>query len=549
VVDLGAVRDPGEVPAGDPAPTGAFAAPRSEQVQRLDTRLGLVLGQLPASATVVVASLADSGDVSRMRLVAARGPAPEAAGGRDAYADSLLVSSSTRQKGIVQTTDLAPTVLAAAGVPAPDEFVGSPIRPVDGGDVIDRLERLGDLDQAATEVHPIVPWFFNGLVVAQVLLYALAAVVLRRNGADGPAAVAARRRTLASVRRIAVVFATVPAATFLANLLPWWRSGSPGLAVTGTVILFAAPMAALALAGPWRGRLLGPAGVVGGLTALVLTVDVATGSHLMLSSLMGVQPVIAGRWYGFSNPGFALFATGCLLLAMSLADVLVEAGRRRQAVAAIVAVGVVAVLVDGTPGLGSDFGGPPAIIPAFAVFALLVAGVAITWRRALVIAAVTVGVIMLLSVGDWLRPADSRTHLGAFVQTVLDGGAWSVVRRKLEQNLEILFGSLLSALLPVAVVFVVVVLARPGRLGVRPLAVAYERSPVLRDGIVAFGVLLLIGFALNDSGTTIPAVAATVAIPLLIAASVRAVELADGERLEAAVARARTPPKPPKPRR
>ena len=129
-----------------------------------------------------VASLADSGDVSRLRLVAARGPAPEAAGGRDAYADSLLVSSSTRQNGITQTTDLAPTVLAAAGVPAPAGFVGSPIRPVDGGDVIDRLERLEDLDEAATEVHPIVPWFFNGLVVAQVLLYGLAALVLRRGG-------------------------------------------------------------------------------------------------------------------------------------------------------------------------------------------------------------------------------------------------------------------------------------------------------------------------------------------------------------------------------
>jgi len=316
--------------------------------------------------------------------------------------------------------------------------------------------------------------------------------------------------------------------------------------VTGAVFLFAAPMTLLALAGPWRGRLLGPAGVVGALTALVLAADVATGSHLMLSSLMGVQPVVAGRWYGFSNPGFALFATGCLVLAISLADALVEAGRRRQAVAAIAAVGAFALVVDGTPGLGSDFGGPPAIIPAFAVLGLLVAGVAITWRRAVVIAAVTVAVLVLLSVVDWLRPAQSRTHLGAFVQTVLDGGAWSVVRRKLEQNLDILFGSLLSALLPVAVVFVVVVLARPGRLGVRPLALAYERSPVLRHGLVAFGVLLLIGFALNDSGTTIPAVAATVAIPLLIAASMRAVELADGERLAAADARAQKSPKPRK---
>jgi len=54
---------------------------------------------------------------------------------------------------------------------------------------------------------------------------------------------------------------------------------------------------------------------------------------------------------------------------------------------------------------------------------------------------------------------------------------------------------------------------------------------VLRSGLIAFGVMMLIGFLMNDSGTSIPAVAATVALPLLIAASVRALELADTEPL------------------
>jgi hypothetical protein len=539
-VDLGVVRDPAQAGTGDPRPTGAYAAARETQVQRLDSRLGLVLGQLPADATVVVASLADAGDESQLRLVAARGPAPVANDGLRDFENALLVSSSTRQDGIVQTTDLAPTLLHATGAPAPDGFVGAPLRPVRAGDVVDRLQRLSDLDEAATKVHPIVPWFFNGIVVAQVLLYGLAALVLRLDGGrDGGAITPRRRRTLVSVRRVAVAFATVPAATYLANLLPWWRSDLSGLTVTGAVLLFALPMAVLALTGPWRNRILGPAGVVGGLTALVLAADVATGSHLMLSSLMGVQPVIAGRWYGFSNPGFALFATGCLLLALALADLFLERGDRRRAVVAIGVVGLVATVVDGAPGLGSDFGGPPAIVPAFSVLALLVAGVAITWRRALLIVVATVGVLALLSVADWLRPADSRTHLGAFVQTLLDGDAWPIVERKLAQNLQILFGSWLSALLPVAAAFVVFVLWRPGRLGVRPLEVAYQRSPVLRHGMVAFGVMIVVGFALNDSGTVVPAVASTVAIPLLIAASMRAVELADTERLENAVARAR----------
>ena len=41
----------------------------------------------------------------------------------------------------------------------------------------------------------------------------------------------------------------------------------------------------------------------------VLALDVMTGSRLQLSSLMGLQPVVAGRFYGMGNPTFALFAT------------------------------------------------------------------------------------------------------------------------------------------------------------------------------------------------------------------------------------------------
>jgi hypothetical protein len=48
--------------------------------------------------------------------------------------------------------------------------------------------------------------------------------------------------------------------------------------------------------------------------------------------------------------------------------------------------------------------------------------------------------------------------------------------------------------------------------------------------MIAFGVMIAIGFALNDSGAVVPAVAATVAVPLLIAASAAALQQEDGER-------------------
>jgi hypothetical protein len=521
-VDLGAVLDPDRQAADEPPLTGEYAQPKAAQVRALDARLGAVLAELPATATVIVAATADSGSLppSQMQLLAARGPAP--LGGE--FRGSLLGTESTRQDGIAQTTDLLPTLLAALSVPIPADAVGSALEPVQQQrSAPERARKLDDLALASSEVTPIVPWIFNGLVVSQILLYGVVTLLLRRRSTAG----SGRRRMLGGLRRAAVVFASFPAATFLANLLPWWRADSPRWAVTGAVVLFMAPISMLALLGPWRRALLGPMGAVGAATALILATDAATGSHLILSSLMGVQPYIAGRFYGFSNPAFALFATGALLAAISLADALVRRDRRREAVTAVVVIGLLATVIDGAPGIGSDFGGPPAIIPAFAVLALMVAGVRITWPRVLLIIGVTLAVIVSLSVIDWLRPADQRTHLGRFVESVIHGGAWPVIHRKAAQNIDILFTSWLSALLPVAAAFVFFVLAKPVAWGVRPLQLAYNRSPVLRLGLIAFGVMMVLGWALNDSGPAVPADAATVAIPLLIAASVRALELQD----------------------
>ncbi len=225
----------------------------------------------------------------------------------------------------------------------------------------------------------------------------------------------------------------------------------------------------------------GPLGFVGFVVAAVLAVDCATGSRLMTSSLNGLQPVVAGRFYGMGNPQFALFSAGIAAVhgrGGGLARALrpsAGGGRARGR------VGLLATYVDGV--LGADFGGPPAILPAFGLLALVVAGVKVTPKRVVVLLGATLLVLAAISVADWLRPVDDQTHLGRFVQTVVDGGAWQVVERKGEQNLRILFSNwILSLVLALATVFIAVVLARPRVLGVSVLERAYERHPVLKPG-------------------------------------------------------------------
>jgi hypothetical protein len=521
VVDAGAIRGPGELPIGEPS----NGIPTATQLARVDANVGQVLAATPADATVLLVGLADAGSKPHLRVVAMRGKG---------FGPGVLYASSTRQLGLIQLTDITPTILAQVGATVPDDLGGSPLVRQAGSptSVSTRLRQLLDYDQANQRVRGAIPRFFTGLVVAQILLYGFAALTLRRRwtGEHG------RRWTLHAVRRVALLFSAVPVSTFLANTMPWWRTGHPILMLTLIVAAFTVATYLLASLGPWRRHPLGDVSVIAAVTLVVLAADVMTGSRLQLSSLMGLQPVVAGRFYGIGNVTYALFATAGILLATALADPLVRAGRRRPATLIVVAVATFTVVVDAWPAWGSDFGGPPASIPAFALLAFAVLGVRLTVRKVALIAVGTVAVVSLVAFLDWLRPPDQQSHLGKFVQTVIDGGAWDVIHRKLTQNYDILTSSILSVLVPVAVLFVVLILLRPSSWGASALQRAFDISPVLRAGLLSGLVMWVIGFALNDSGTAIPALSATLAVPLVIATSITA--------LESDVAEPEPPPQP-----
>ncbi|NMR21118.1 hypothetical protein HIR71_12970 [Cellulomonas fimi] len=591
VLDVGAVRDPGQRTVARPAsgldedgdgrpdpgatptpepPTGSeedLTAPdavteptRSDQVREIDARIGAALAAVEDSGrdvTVLVASLADSGRSPHLQLAAASGPSADpgaAAGPGAAFAEALLESRSTRQPGYVMTTDLTPTVLSALGIrgeaPA-GALVGSVITAVPGPELASqRVAAMIDEDRHAWAVRPLVPVFFTFLIVVNLLLYAFVTLGLNghvlaslssglnrvlpgRAGRAVAHGLTSRPRLVLSLMRMAgVAVASIPVATFLANLSPWWRLRPPSYALIALVVVWVAVLTALALVPRWKSWLLGPVGVVAGATALVIAADIATGGGLQISALMGVQPLVGARFYGFNNQAFALFAASTILLAVAVANPLVRRGRRRQAAAAVAGIGVVATVLDGMPGLGSDFGGPPAMVPGFAVLALLAAGIRLTWRRALGVLAAGAAVVVGFALVDWMRPADSQTHLGRFVQTVLDGGLWPVVARKASQNLDNLFGSTLTFLAIAGIALVVLVLGRPLR-GIAtapdggpfawlssgaPLTQLGTDAPMLRPGLVALAVTLGIGFALNDSGIVIPAVGISVVVPLVVAA-------------------------------
>lgn len=497
----------------DLPPVGGARAPGAAAA---DARVARIVAPLGPEVLLLVVGLSETdGEAPHLHVVLARGPG-FAAGTR-------LDSPTTRRRPFVQLIDVAPTVLRALRLPVPDSMSGRPIRA--GGPahpVATTVRDLVDLDRAAQVHRRLVPPFFAVLVLGQALLYLAVAAVLHRLRSGG-----SRGRVLAATRVAATAGAAVPAATYLANLVPWWRADHPLPVLLTAIGVATAALVGLAFAGPWRRAMTGPPAAVATITALVLAADVVTGARLQLSSLAGYSPLVAGRFAGIGNVAFAVFATAALLAAAALTE-----GRgSAQAVAVVAAVGVVAVAVDGSPAWGDDFGGVLALIPGFAVLALSVAGRRVTARRLLAVLGLAVLVVLAFSLADYARPADHQTHLGRFVGQVLHGGAWTVVERKARSNLALLTHSVLTLLVPLAVALLTAVLLRPWG-GLRR---AFADAPALRHGFVAVLVMGVIGFLVNDSGVAIPALAMTVAIPIAIAAATESLRRAVGSATPTAV--------------
>ena len=506
------IVDVGGIDRTDPNPTRHL-----ERINGLERRIEFVMDAMPSGADLVVAGLADRDQQERLRLLTASGPH---------YGPGLLASASTRLTGVAQLSDITATILQRAGVEAKSEIGGRALGVVPSANnsestAASKLTALTDIDTKADAMHRIVAPFLilwlAGTVLAMLVLW----LVVRRARPWNRRFT--RARVLRLARLVGLVAAAMPAATFLANLLPWWRASTNTVALVAMLLVLVLVISALlslsCLKGPWSSSALGPLAAMSAITAGVIGIDLLTGSRLQISSIFGLQPLVGGRFYGMGNVAFALYAAAVLLLCAALAHALVRRNAPRLAVLAVVTVGGVALAVDVLPAWGADFGGPIALVPALGFLLMGVVG----WRTSvrnvsvvLLVAGLVVGLVCYL---DWRRPEAERSHPGRFLQTVLDGGAWDVVSRKLWANVS------LSVHLPVLLVLVValmvvavIIVLRPGTFGTEPLRRLLEEAPIMRRGLLSVIVMAVIGFLTNDSGAAIPPVAAIFTVPLVVSA-------------------------------
>jgi hypothetical protein len=480
---------------------------RVAALARDDALLGRILSEVDLGQdTVLVVGTTGIGTTRRERLTAA------VMAGVGAREGGWLTSATTRRDGIVALTDTGPGVLQLLGLPQPEAMTAQPFRSVPGPGPA-RFEQLARVQEVALFHSRWVPQFFITSLLLQAALYLFAYSRLPW----GPGAVAQvgslREEPVKSragaVRSLALAFMGLPLATLVVRAVgaDLWGPAAAGLVLIGTCAL----AAGVGLVGPWRRWASGPPAFVCAVTGLVIVADLLTGSRLQMSSLLGYSPIVAGRFFGVGNLVFAVLGTSAMLVAAALAA---RVPRGRPLI--VLSIGLVVVVAEGGPMFGADFGGVLAMVPAFGLLSVLVAGRRMSWRNVLLVGVATALGAALVGYVDSLRPLEDQTHIGRFFTRLVEAGPSAVseiIVRKASANWNVLTSSVLTLSVPIAVAFVVLVLMRPaGR-----LRRALDEEPGLKWGLQAAAVVNLLGFALNDSGIAITAMGIALALPYCLA--------------------------------
>lgn len=488
--------------------------------RKADLALSAVLGARPDRSLVIVAGLSDTDVTARLHVAVAEGPG---------FGPGWLTSPSTGRDGYLRLIDLAPTALAALDRPAPlDLFAGAAATRETGrpSDLNLAVDRLSDADRLAGAQRRVSTTFFLVLAIVQLALF-LAVIPLLRPSAPPPAGAFGRwtrllppwleRRvpgTLSEWAEWALLGAALAApAAMLADMVPWWRTGRPGLIFAllfVLVLLVATGVAGVATA---RHRALGPLGGVAGAAALAIGLDVLTGSRLQLDGITGYSALAGARYAGVGTIGLGMFTGSLLLFVATLAQL----APRRWRPVVITAVGSLGAVIVGSPYFGGDAAGAVGLTAGVCTAAAMSVGGWLSYRRLTWAVLAALGLATTFALLDLRRPAEQQSSVGRFFAHVDDGTVDLVLRRAGESSVVSFANSPLTILVLGAGLYTGLVLLRD-RGGLRRV---YGLFPSVRGALAGTIVATLLSGLVEGVALNVMGAALAIAMPLTVLAVLR----------------------------
>lgn len=541
-----------------------------EQYQKMD-HLYQILKHIPAGTRVMVVTTSNG---KYLTVGFAYGPG---------IGSGLVYSPSLHHQGLAQSGDILATTLRWLNIDTKKlNLAGAKLDfPAPGEQATQSLSRLQNISKDSTvasntssnsgdsgEYSPaeLPDWiytlqnnsiraevvyqtgkdFYKGIAIFFSLISLLGLFLLALPVQRFLARLKAQTVALSLIRLLLLVLMALPVGGIFASEVSWWIFPGSAFFFQSFALSTAILIVICALGGPWKRHSWGTELFIMALTVIMFCLDLVAGSRIMQDSPIGFYTLYGGRYYGMGNESFAIVSVACICLIAALvypavksaASLDSKARRRRKFVFNLLLFGLggTFIILDGSPNLGADFGGPLAFLPALILLFLLINQIKISWKKFLLIGLVTFGFSSTLAVLDYLRPLEKRTHLGRLVQSVFDGELLPIILNKLSNNLKTLlyFSYVSTSLVCIIVLFVLIsrlnssgvcqalslekTPVKRGRGLTAALAVLPERlwgylragltatplfqeNPVLKPVIISVSCCATLAYLLNDSGT------------------------------------------------
>ncbi len=469
----------GDIAALSLGPAGTLTA----RIEALHQRKALVVADLPGGG----AGLADlrtlSAERSPEELLVVVQRVVDGRGGELLWAalaglagggGGELSSQSTNERGLIASFDIAPTILRHLGVPVPTDVRGEPI--VTDGSLDSR-----SLRSLMARLRAIAGRRLKALGFLLVAWLALLAVASSR-----PRARAWAMRTGA----LGVLWA--PVATLITAAI------EPNATVEyATIALACMGLGALTDAlVPWPRAMLAPAIV----TVIALVADALAGTQLLMRSLLGPDPALGARFYGIGNE---LKSGLAVLVLAGVAGALYPAARGRRATLAMVSVGAILAVVEGSSRIGAGVGGVILVSFGFAVASVIVAPGALNRKRALIVLASPIVGLAGLAAIDLAAAHGGGYFTGSILHARSAGDLRDIIVRRYSAAWLELHNHAMPVATAAALVWAVVVLRRCARV----LAPVGE-DPVWLAALSGALAASIVGALVEDSGPVLLVVGA-----------------------------------------
>lgn len=387
----------------------AYRLARAEALERLGEWLTGMRRALPDTPILLISPVPPLDEEGRWNRL---GFAAMAAGGQS---QGLLTSNSTRTPGIIAASDIAPTLVHAAGVAAPGQMGGYR---AEGGEARSPVETLRRWDLTVRLKKDLALPVILGLGILAALSGTLAIWTIAH-------------RPCSRTRAVFVLFALGLTAWIpLLLLFPLDRPSLYFALAPGVI-------AAFALARRVKGE--SPFFPLEAPALLLL-------GSLALSAFGGLDwtkrsPLCGWQFSGLRYYGIGNEFMGCIIAGAAIIPLWRFGGRHSRIDTGVLAAWFAFwVLVLGMPMLGANFGGAVAATVTFGLVARALAGRQTRVRDAALLTLAGILVAFALAVLDAAVSGWSPSHLGHAVRVIQSGDSnylLAMLQRKISMNLDL----------------------------------------------------------------------------------------------------------------